>query len=158
MPGVLLDTHALYWLVSGTQSLSDEALVAIGQSQENRDLYVSPITTWELSLAVRKPNNAPDIGDVSVGRWFRKAVRETAARILPINHKIAVEAADVVAATGHKDPGDCYLIATARVRKIPIVSRDQMMLAMAATGYVDVITAEGGSRSRDYLTPSHSPR
>ncbi len=139
MPGVLLDTHALYWLVSGNQPLSDEALVAIGKGQEARSLYVSPITAWELSLAVRKPNNAPDIGGGGIANWFRDAVRETAARVVSINQKIAIEAADVVMTTGHKDPGDCYLIATARVRRMPIVSRDKVMLAMASTGYVDVI-------------------
>lgn len=48
MAGILLDTHALYWLVSGEQELSDEALIAIGESQDAGTLYVSPITAWEL--------------------------------------------------------------------------------------------------------------
>jgi PIN domain nuclease of toxin-antitoxin system len=138
--GVLLDTHALYWLVSGTQPLSDEALVAIGESQEAGSLCVSAITAWELSLAIRKPKNAPEIGDVNAGKWFRQAVRETAAKLVSINLDIAVEAANVVAATGHKDPGDCYLMATARVRRMPIISRDRAMQAIAATGYIDIVS------------------
>ncbi|NKK64636.1 PIN domain-containing protein [Rhizobium leguminosarum bv. viciae] len=131
MAGILLDTHALYWLVSGEQELSDEALIAIGESQDAGTLYVSPITAWELSLAARKRNNAPQLGDGSAGRWFQDAIRETTAKVAPIGQKIAIEAAEVVSFTGHKDPGDCYLIATARMKKIPIVSRDGVMLEMA---------------------------
>jgi PIN domain nuclease of toxin-antitoxin system len=140
LPGVLLDTHALYWLVSGEQALSEDALIAIGENQEARTLYVSPITAWELSLAARKRNNAPQLGDGTVGTWFRDAVRATTAKVAPINQTVAIEAAEVVTATGHKDPGDCYLIATARVRKIPIISRDTVMIGMAGRpNYLDLI-------------------
>lgn len=138
MAGVLLDTHALYWLVKGAD-LSNEALVAIGQGQAAGNLYVSPITAWELSLAVRKPNNAPQLGDATVSKWFRAAVRETTAKVAPITHRIALEAAEVVAVTGHKDPGDCYLIATARIKKIPFVTRDKAIAELCVPGYLEII-------------------
>ncbi len=139
MRGVLLDTHALYWLVSGEQVLSEAALVAIGQSQEAGRLFVSAITVWELSLAARKPRNAPIFGDGGVVLWFRAAMRETTAKLIGINQAIAVDAANIVTATGHKDPGDCYLIATARVRRIPLVSRDSMISALADGGHLEII-------------------
>jgi PIN domain nuclease of toxin-antitoxin system len=137
--GVLLDTHAFYWLASGERTLSDEAMLAIGENVKLNRNYVSPITAWELALAARKPNNAPQFGDSSVGTWFRAALRSMAAQMTPINQRIALEAAAVVAETGHKDPGDCYLIATARARKIPIVTRDGAMLKIAARNYLRVI-------------------
>jgi PIN domain nuclease of toxin-antitoxin system len=126
LPGVLLDTHALHWLVGGTDHLTEEALVAIGESQQADALFVSPITAWELSIAAKKPahKNPPNLGEGSPARWFRKAVSATAAKIIPIKQRIAIEASEVITATGHRDPGDCYLIATARVRKIPLVTRD----------------------------------
>ncbi len=58
MPGALLDTHALYWLVSGAKPLADEALVAIGETQTAGALFVSPITAWELAIAAQKPSFA----------------------------------------------------------------------------------------------------
>lgn len=143
MPGLLLDTHALFWLVSGEPVLADEALVEIGLAQAEDRLYVSPISAWELSVAAQKSVRAgrPHLGTDPADRWFREAVRATAARIVPIHQKIALEAARVVTATGHKDPGDCYLIATARIRRIPIVTRDRAMHDMAADGsnYLTVI-------------------
>jgi PIN domain nuclease of toxin-antitoxin system len=143
LPGVLLDTHALYWLVSGAEHLAQEALLAIGESQQAGALFVSPITAWELSLAAKKPphKDRPELGDGSAARWFREALRVTAARIIPIRQRIAVEACEVVTTTGHKDPGDCFLMATARIRKIPLVTRDEIIaeIAVATPGYLEII-------------------
>ena len=41
--------------------------------------------------------------------------------------------------TGHKDPGDCILVATAKVRKVPIVTRDETIIEMARNGYLNFI-------------------
>ena len=138
---MLLDSHTLYWLVSGEDALTDEALIAIGENQESGTLYVSPITAWELTIAARKPahKDPPKLGDGTPQKWFRDAIQATAAKIIPIQQRIALEAAAVVTATGHKDPGDCYLIATARVRKIPIITRDVVKRGLAAPDYLDVI-------------------
>lgn len=143
MPGILLDSHALYWLVRGEAELLDEALVTISENQEAGTLFVSPITAWELSIATQKRRVAgrPHLGEDPPGRWFREAVRATSARIIPIRQRISCEAAQVVTETGHKDPGDCFLIATARIRRMPIVTRDGLIQTIAAekAGYLDVI-------------------
>jgi PIN domain nuclease of toxin-antitoxin system len=141
--GVLLDTHVLYWLVSGVEHLAEEALLAIGKSQAAGALFVSPVTAWELSLAAQKPphKDRPELGDGSPARWFREALGATAARIIPIRQRIALETCEVVTTTGHKDPGDCFLMATARIRKIPLVTRDETIIeiAEAIPGYLEIV-------------------
>lgn len=143
MSGILLDSHALYWLVSGEVELLDEALVAIGENQKAGTLFVSPITAWEIATAARKRRLArrPNLGTDSPERWFREAVGATSARILPIRQRVSLAAARVVTETGHTDPGDCFLIASARVRRIPILTRDEFMQGLCAErpGYLDVI-------------------
>ena len=143
MPGVLLDTHALYWLVSGDDVLSDEAKVAIAEAQSTRSLLLSPINAWELSVATRKVRVAgrPHLGDEPPDRWFRDATDVTRARIVPIQQRIALKAARVVSDTGHKDPGDCFLIATARLRRAALVTRDAIIRTIASDrpGYLDLI-------------------
>lgn len=141
MPGALLDTHALYWLVTAVETLSEEALIAIAESQGSGMLYVSPITAWELTIASRKPahRDPPNLGAGTPSRWFSQAVAATGAKVVPIRQRIACEAAAVVADTGHKDPGDCYLIATARVRKVPIITRDIIIRELAWPDYLEVI-------------------
>ncbi len=140
MPGVLLDTHTLYWLVSGAKPLTEEALVVIGENQATGALFISPITAWELSIAAQKPRHKdPPQLNSTIANWFRAAIRASSAKVIPIQQRIAIEAADVPAVTGHKDPGDCFLIATSRVREIPIITRDPIMHRLAADGYLDVI-------------------
>ncbi|MCW4115548.1 type II toxin-antitoxin system VapC family toxin [Aurantimonas sp. MSK8Z-1] len=137
---MLLDTHAFYWLVSGDRALSDEALIAIAISQSHGALFVSPISAWELAIAAQKPQHRePPQLKTTISKWFRTAVRETAAKVAPINQTVAFAAAEVPVLTGHKDPGDCYLLATARVRKVAIVTRDSLMLGLAKRGFVDVV-------------------
>lgn len=143
MPGVLLDTHTLYWLVTAADTLSEEALIAISKNQTEGTLYVSPITAWELTIASRKPanKNPTNLWPKTPQRWFSDAIAETSSKTIPVKQRIACEAAAVVTATNHKDPGDCYLIATARVRRIPIVTRDVVMRRLAAESpdYLQVI-------------------
>ena len=141
--GALLDTHTLYWFVAEAAPLADEALVAIADAQAADRLFVSPITAWELGVIAQKPRrqDRPDLGALTPRQWFREAIRATGARIAPINQTIALAAAEVVGTTGHKDPGDCILIATARVRRIPIITRDGVMrdLARDHPDYLQVV-------------------
>jgi PIN domain nuclease of toxin-antitoxin system len=143
VPGALLDTHALYWLVSGTDDLTDAALIAIGEQQDAGTLFVSPITAWELAVAAQKPPGPgrPDLGGQLAREWFKEAVELTGARLISVHQRIAFEAANVATVYGRKDPGDCFLIATARVRRIPIITRDAAMidLAQARPDYLSVI-------------------
>jgi PIN domain nuclease of toxin-antitoxin system len=77
---------------------------------------------------------APDV-------WFRQALRRTGAKLATITPTIAAEAATVPAVYGRGDPGDCFLIATARLRGLSLVTRDTLILqlAVARPSYVQVL-------------------
>jgi len=141
LPGVLLDSHALYWLVSGAKPLARDALRSIARAQIAGMLYVSPISAWELTIAARKPlhKDPPSLGTGTPSLWFQDAIRASQAKIVPIRQRICLAATSVVADTGHKDAGDCYLIATSKVRRIPIVTRDDLMHRLHAAGYIAAI-------------------
>ena len=127
---LLLDTHALLWLVRGefrTQAARD----AVKAAQDAEALYASAITVWELGVAELKRTGRPELG-IPPGAWFRQALRTTGARLATITPAIAAEAASVPATYGRGDPGDCFLIATARVRHLSLVTRDGPILRLAA--------------------------
>ena len=142
MAGVLLDTNAMIWFLNGSP-LDPTALFAIAQAQLVNELYVSPITAWEAALAIQKrnPNARPDLLGQDAATWFRVGVREMGARLVPIRKRISLEAARVPAVYGQGDPGDCYIIATARMKRLPVVTRDTQMNAVAArdAAYLQVI-------------------
>jgi PIN domain nuclease of toxin-antitoxin system len=143
LPAILLDTHALLWLVNGETALTAEAVKAIAEAQRDRTLFVSPISGWELAVASQKAPGPgrPDFGGQPAHLWFRAALKLTGARLAPITQAITFEAAEVPAIYSRKDPGDCFLIATARVRTLPIVTRDRAMcdLARDRPHYLNVI-------------------
>jgi PIN domain nuclease of toxin-antitoxin system len=130
--GLLLDTHALIWFVAEAP-MEDTALFAIGDAQQANRLFVSPITAWEAALAVRKgdPERRPDLAGDDAASWFRRARQITGARLAPITSAVALEAARVPGVYGSRDPGDCFIIATARVRRFTVVSRDGLMTNLA---------------------------
>jgi PIN domain nuclease of toxin-antitoxin system len=134
MRGLLLDTHALIWFLSN-EPLSNEALFAIATAQAGNALFVSPISAWEAALAQRKRNSGsrPNLNGLNADQWFARGRRSAGARLVPIRQRIAVEAARVPAVYGKGDPGDCFLIAAARVSKLTILTRDADMIALSAS-------------------------
>jgi len=128
LPGVLLDTHALLWLVNGVV-LSDDAMRAVSDAQQVGKLFVSAISGWEIAVAAQKAPGPgrPDLGDQPARAWFKAALKLMAAKLAPMTQAIAFEAADVPILYSRKDPGDCFLIATARVKSLTIVTRDSAM-------------------------------
>jgi len=141
--GALLDTHTLYWFVTESVQLDASAIVAISDARAAGQLYVSPMTAWELSVAAQKPPGPgrPNLGDLAPRHWFSEAIAMTGAKVTPIRQLIALEAAEVATIYSRKDPGDCFLIATARVKQIPIITRDGAMrdLARDRPDYLTVI-------------------
>ena len=132
MPGVLLDTHALLWLVNGAAA-ADDAITAISDAQRERMLFVSAMSGWELSVAAQKAPGPgrPDLGGQPAHQWFRAALKLTGAKLAPMTQAISFEAAEVPTIYSRRDPGDCFLIATARMRGLPLVTRDRAICDLA---------------------------
>ena len=132
MGRLLLDTNALIWLSNGAP-LEPEALFEIATAQHDGTLFVSPISAWEAALALRKANLArrPDLRGEDAATWFRRARQASGARLATIGARIALEAARVPEIYGIGDPGDCYIIATARVNDLLVVTRDGPMSDLA---------------------------
>ncbi|MEQ1936160.1 MAG: type II toxin-antitoxin system VapC family toxin [Fimbriimonadaceae bacterium] len=142
MPGVLLDTHALIWFLS-EEPMEDVALAAIGEAQAVEALFVSPISAWDAALALRHRNPArrPNLNEQDAATWFRRGREAMGAKLIKVGVRIALEAARVPGICNHGDPGDCYLIATARTYRLPIVTRDTLMHELSARmpGYLNVV-------------------
>lgn len=137
---LLLDTHALLWLVRG-EFRTQAALDAVAAAQDAGTLYASAISAWELGVADLKRTNRPELG-MAPSAWFRQALHLAGAKLASITPAIASEAASVPAVYGRGDPGDCFLIATARVRRLSLVTRDGPILQLAAAQPAYVRTVE----------------
>jgi len=137
----LLDSHVLLWLDQDLLIYSPAAY-EIARAGDSGRLYISDISIWELGVALHKKSleRRPDLRGLSIEEWFRQTNNRLGARIIRISQAIAVEAANVPEVYGSGDPGDCFLIATARVRRLSLVTRDTKIIALAKRerGYLDV--------------------
>ena len=138
--GLLLDTHTLLWLDAGSP-IKPESRFEIGQARESEALYFSHISIWEIGVALHKKTlgKRPNLRGLTVEAWFAEVTVDIRVRPLSISDSIALEAADVPAVYGYGDPGDCFLIASARLQNLALVTRDARMIELA-------------SRRPDYLT------
>ena len=119
--GLLLDTHIWLWSLLDPDRLGDSARRAL-QSREN-ELRLSPVSVWEALLLSERGRVAlnPD-----PQRWLRKAmsIAPVAGAPLTIDVALASRSVDVE----HQDPADRFIIATAAVHGLTLVTADARLL------------------------------
>ena len=124
---VLLDTHALLWWQAGGGRLSRAATNAIDAADA---VLVSPLTCWEVSTLHR-------LGRIVLDRepatWIRDLLASDRIVTAPISPEAATWAGSLDEAFPG-DPIDRLLYATARDRRVPLVTKDERLHAFAASG------------------------
>ena len=128
---LLLDTHAWYWLIDGNPRLPDGSRQTIDIAAARGELLVSVISVWEVAMLEAKARVAFDIGCLD---WIRQALAPP-IRLAPITPEIAVESTRLPEPF-HRDSVDRLLIATARVDRLRLMTRDRRILDYAAQGHV----------------------
>lgn len=115
---VLLDTCALIWLSAGGGELTPKALERIENASA---VFVSAISAFEISLKHKKGGIELPCDAQS---WYLKLLDHHDISEIPIDSKIA--GSSVQLPDFHKDPCDRFIIATAMINKLPVVTGDKM--------------------------------
>ena len=117
--GVLLDTHALIWIVLG-QPIREEAAAAVVAASTAGGVHVSAATAWELGV-IRQKRSLDVLMAGDVRGWLSKALQATRARPLSLDVDLMVDVGDLPD-LAHRDPADRMLIATARRRDLILIT------------------------------------
>jgi PIN domain nuclease of toxin-antitoxin system len=118
---LLLDTHIWIWLVLEPSRISQQVTSHV-QNTAN-ELWLSPISVWEVLLLHRKGRILPD---VEIDSWISKTLRS-----FPVNEaNVTLEVARQVGRLqlAHRDPADHFLVATAKVFDLTLVTADDRLL------------------------------
>lgn len=113
---LLLDSHAVYWWMTGSARLSETAGELIVDHANT--LLVSAVSIYEIEFkAGRRRLNLPP-------QELRAALRRNAVEELAVTHDHAEYAAHLD--WGHRDPWDRLLAAQARLENCVLVSIDEV--------------------------------
>lgn len=115
---LLLDTHALLWLMEGSPRLSSKTSALI---QDAEAVYVSSASIWEIAIKWRIGKIKED-PEIVVEHLERAGLRE-----LQVANRHAVAAGSLPLL--HRDPFDRLLIAQAIVEPMRFVTADAQLKA-----------------------------
>lgn len=118
---LLLDTCAILWLVSDPDRFSPDVRAAIADAPL---VCYSPISAWEIALK-------SSLGQLALPlpprEWFSRAVLHHGLEPIPLREEILFRSTELP--WHHKDPADRFIIATALVDNLPVVTGDSRFAA-----------------------------
>jgi PIN domain nuclease of toxin-antitoxin system len=131
--GVLLDTHVIIWLAGG-MVIQAAAREEIRRALAENTAFISAISVWEIAQLVVRGRVSMQMAP---GQWIDQFLTTTGCSALPLTLESAIAAA--LLPPIHRDPADRFLIATAVLNDLTLVTRDMKILDYAETGHARAI-------------------
>lgn len=132
---LLLDTHTWIWLNNGSNELSNKIIRQIDHAAENGNVFISAISVWEIATLTAKKRL---ILRTSLREWVDEALSQMGVNLVPIAPDISIESVELPNGF-HGDPADRLIVATARIKRMVILTRDSKILTYAKEGFIQTI-------------------
>jgi PIN domain nuclease of toxin-antitoxin system len=118
---LLLDTHIWLWAILEPRRLS--ARLAEELESDDNELWLSPISVWELIVLHHRGRM---LAEEKIEAWITRAMRACPLKEAPVTFEVAREVGRVQ--LSHGDPADRFLVATARVFDLTLVTADENLI------------------------------
>lgn len=118
---LLLDTHIWLWSVLEPEKLSER--VASELESTESELWLSPISIWELLILVEKGRVALDRPPAT---WIAAVQESIPIQEAPLTAEVAIRSRSID--LPHQDPADRFIAATAAVYGLTLVTSDPQIL------------------------------
>ncbi|HSD29542.1 MAG TPA: type II toxin-antitoxin system VapC family toxin [Vicinamibacteria bacterium] len=118
---LLLDTHVWLWSLAEPDKLSRRVRGAIKRPEN--EVWLSPISVWELLVLAERGRLKLDD---EPRRWVTQALARTPAEEAVLTFEVAVRSREIMLA--HPDPADRFLVATALVHGLTLVTADESLI------------------------------
>lgn len=119
---ILLDTHALIWLVEADPKLGKKVRELANQALKDNELATSAITFWEVAMLVHRKR----IGLSLPADVWRRRLLDMGLMEIPITGDIGITAAGLQGF--HGDPADRFIAATAILGGGTLMTADKAIL------------------------------
>lgn len=120
---LLLDTHIWLWSALQPQRLSRR--VARELADQENELWLSPISVWELTVLQRK-GRLDQLKNLPA--WVAESVKDLELIEAPITIEVAIAVTSIN--FPHGDPGDHLLAASAKVFDLTLVTADENLIRL----------------------------
>jgi PIN domain nuclease of toxin-antitoxin system len=120
---IVLDTHALLWWAMDPEPLSPTARELL-REMERVGGYASSISLWELAIKVKRGKLELPF---PVDELARRLHRSGAVEVLPVDTGTWLRSVSLE--WEHRDPADRVIVATALIKQLPILTRDEVIRA-----------------------------
>ncbi|MBF0624927.1 MAG: type II toxin-antitoxin system VapC family toxin [Magnetococcales bacterium] len=134
---LLLDTHVWLWMMLGDETLAEPVRERIREAARLDRVQVAAISLWEVAMLHQRGHLVLNIPPL---QWIHSALTAPGITVAPLTPTIAMDSV-ALPNLNHKDPADRMILATARVEKAILLTRDQRMLDYASQGHVAVLAA-----------------
>jgi PIN domain nuclease of toxin-antitoxin system len=120
---LLLDTHIWIWNDIAPEKLTSEITRELA-NLENQ-LWLSPVSIWEVTVLLEKRR-------IDLKQDFRSWADESVADLQLHEATITWEVAHELRYTmpGHRDPADRFLVATAKVYDLTLITADERLISV----------------------------
>jgi PIN domain nuclease of toxin-antitoxin system len=122
---LLLDTHVWLWSLVDPDRLVRRVRAALGRP--GAEVWLSPISVWELLVLTERGRVKLD---ADARAWAREALERSPVDEAPLTHEVAIRSREV--ALPHQDPADRFLVATALVYELVLVTADATLIESRA--------------------------
>jgi PIN domain nuclease of toxin-antitoxin system len=135
--GVILDTHIWVWLSMGSSELSKSSISLIEQAAASGRVYIPAIVVWEVATLAAKRRLT---FKMPTRQWVEEALSQQGINLIPLLPAIAIESTELPGEF-HADPVDRLIVATARIKSLPLMTRDAKILNYSRQGNLTAIKA-----------------
>lgn len=122
---LLLDTHIWLWGILEPERLRPGMTEVL--DDPSVELWLSPVSVWEALLLADK--GRVDLGPQPT-RFVNDTLRADPMRDAPLTRAVAIASRSL--SLDHEDPADRFLVATACVYDLTLVTADERILAAGA--------------------------
>lgn len=117
---IVADTHSWIYYLSENPALSPLARRRLDAERETSEILVSTISIWEFLLLTERSRlelrQSPQA-------WLQACDSLPFLRYIPIDAAVVVESRNLPKI--HADPADRFILATAKLLNVPVVSKDE---------------------------------